>query len=486
MRIAVGGFYHETNTRARTTVNIQAFKDYQFAVGNQLIKSFAGTNSEIGGMLAGIVDAGAEPVPLLFAAAVPSGLIERSCYDEILNALVEAISRNGQIDAVLLSLHGAAVVDGILKPDTNLVAAIHHAVGRDTLIGVTLDYHANVDPWLVELADFVTVYRTYPHTDMAERGREVVRVIADQGRPGAKSFVKLPMITVPLVQATADQPMLKIMSELEEATKSQGIASASIAMGFAYADTPSVGATVLVYGDRQTATDNVARRLATLVWQSRDQLSPELVLLGDLPGRLDRTEGRPTIVVDPADNIGGGSAGDGTTVLKALLTSRRKGAIVITDANAVEHACKVGLGARFSGEVGGHTDDLHGEPVRIEGKVIWLGEARFTNSSSYMTGFETSMGLSAVIDVDGLNVVLTTLRTMPFDLGVLTSVGLDPRKQEVIVVKSAIAWQAAFGPLASDVVIVDTPGICPPSLRPSDYVNAPRPAWPLDDNASIP
>ena len=187
------------------------------------------------------------------------------------------------------------------------------------------------------------------------------------------------------------------------------------------------------YGDRQATTDSVGKRLAGLVWQSRDQLSPALVSLKDLPARLDRSEGRPVIVVDPADNIGGGSAGDGTTVLRALMMNARKGAVVITDADAVELAHKQGLGAAFAGDVGGKTDDLHGDPIRIEGEIAWLGEARFTNSSTYMTGFETSMGRCAVIDVNGLKVILTTLRTMPFDLGVLTSVGLDPLDRKSVV-----------------------------------------------------
>lgn len=486
MRVALGGFYHETNTRARTTTDLQAFKDYQYARGDDLIRTFADTNSEIGGMLAGIAEAGAEPVPLLFAAAVPSGLIERPCFDEIRDSLLTALSRGRAIDAVLLSLHGAAVVDGISRPDTALVAAVRQAVGPETPIGVTLDYHANIDPRLVDLADFVTVYRTYPHTDMAERGREAARVILVEGRPSARSCIKLPMITVPLVQATSDQPMSRVMAALETAAKTPGVTSVSIAMGFAYADTPSLGATVLVYGDSQATTDLVARRLADLLWQSRDHLSPALVSLSDLPDRLNRSAGRPVIVVDPADNIGGGSAGDGTTVLQSLLQSGRKGAVVLTDAAAVEQARGAGLGATFSGDVGGRTDDLHGRPVHIEGDVTWLGEARFTNSSSYMTGFETSMGPSAVVNVKGLKVVLTTLRTMPFDLGVLTSVGLDPLEQEVILVKSAIAWRAAFGPLASDIVVVDTPGICPPSLSPNDYAQAPQPIWPLDADASLP
>ncbi len=483
MRVAVGGFYHETNSRAPHYTGLDDFRAYQFAEQDRLISTFAGTNSEIGGMVDQLTESGHAVAPLVFAAAVPSGMIRRECYDHILQRFLSLLDSAGAVDAVMISLHGAASVEGIADADGEFVAAVRRAVGGDARIGVSLDYHANVSRQLFEAADFISIYRTYPHTDMAERGREVVRVTLAGGKPPAGAMYKLPLVTVPLVQATGDDSMAPIMRAFSEALSEQDIASVSLAMGFSYADSPDLGATVLAYSHDVGAAEAVAGKLAATIWAQRERLIPELISLAELPAALTGIQDGPVVLVDPSDNVGGGSAGDGTAILDALVKAGVGGAIVLTDPAAVALARRAGLNGQFSGDVGARADDMHGAPVRLEGVVTWLGDAAFTNSSSYMTGFVTAMGECAVVQAGQLNVVLTSRRTMPFDTGILTAVGIDPEAQSVIVVKSAIAWRAAFGPLAKQVLVVDTPGICPASLHEQFYSRAPRPIWPLDRNA---
>ncbi len=483
MRVAIGGFYHETNTRARTVTRLTDFQAYQYAEGAALARTFAGTNSEIGGMLDGAAEGGHETVPLLFAAAVPSGPIERACYEQLLGRSLALLAEAGPVDAVLLSLHGAAVVEGIDDPDSAFVAAVRAAVGQDVPIGVTLDYHANIGSELFNAASFISVYRTYPHTDMADRGREAARVTLAPDGPPPGVMRKLPLITVPLVQATGDAGMAGAMRAFADALATPGVVSASLAMGFAYADSPNLGATVLAYGGE--AAQRAADRLAHAVWEERATLLPKLVELSALPAALAADGRGPTIVVDPSDNVGGGSAGDGTALLETLLAAGIGGAVVITDPEAVAVAGTAGLGGAFDGLVGAKADTLHGRPVRLRGQVNWLGQASFTNTSSYMTGFVTAMGDCAVVSHGDLHVVLTSRRTMPFDTGILTAVGLAPEAQPVIVVKSAIAWRAAFAPIARRVLVADTPGICPARLRAEHYTKVPRPIWPLDPDIDL-
>ncbi|QBK30739.1 M81 family metallopeptidase [Roseitalea porphyridii] len=485
MRVAVGGFYHETNTRARARTRLADFKAYQYAEGTGLAPTFAGTNSEIGGMLDWLEENDHEPVPLLFAAAVPSGPIEHDCYVQLRERFLALLADAGPVDAVLISLHGAAVVDGLDDADGGFVAAVRAAVGAKTPIGVTLDYHANISAALFEAASFVSVYRTYPHTDMAERGREAARITLAPDGPPAGVMRKLPLVTVPLVQATGDPSMAGTMQAFGEALAAPGISSVSLAMGFAYADSPDLGATVLAYAREREQAASVADRLATAVWAQRGALLPKLVTLEALPAALASDQTGTTVVVDPSDNVGGGSAGDGTAVLETLLAAGLGGVVVITDPDAVAEAETAGPGGAFDAAVGAKADTLHGRPVRFKGLVQWLGDASFTNTSSYMTGFVTRMGRCAVVSNGKLHAVLTGRRTMPFDTGILTAVGLDPQAQPVIVVKSAIAWRAAFGPLARRVLVADTPGICPARLRAEHYSKARRPIWPLDPDVDL-
>lgn len=485
MRVAIGGFYHETNTFSVASTGLAEFRTYQYASGSDLPECFRGTNSEIGGMVDGLEDAGHDLIPLLFASAVPSGLITRVAFEHILQGNLSLLEQAGQVDAVCLSLHGAAAAEGLADADGAFVKAVRQAIGPDIRLAVTLDYHANVSADLVAAADFVTIYRTYPHTDMATRGREAVQVITAAHLPAHFAMRKLPAVTVPLVQATADQPMLRLMHRFDLGLSNTATISNSVAMGFAYADSPNLGATVLVYGDDAASVEVEADALSRIVWEAREDLRPDLISLEALSGALAGTSFFPTVIVDPSDNIGGGSAGDGTEILRCLLESGQSAVIHLTDPEAAAECKVLGVGGAFDMTVGARVDTLHGAPLKLGGTVEWVGEATFRNSGSYMTGFVTSMGLAGVIRVGGLRVIVTSLRTMPFDPGVLTSVGITPQDQEVIVVKAAIAWRAAFGPIAKSILIVDTPGICPANLEQLEYHQSDSGFWPLDAAATF-
>jgi microcystin degradation protein MlrC len=187
------------------------------------------------------------------------------------------------------------------------------------------------------------------------------------------------------------------------------------------------------------------------------------------------------VLVDAADNVGGGSAGDGTVVLDALVRAgARDAVVVIVDPEAVAIAEAAGEGGAFEGLVGGKTDDRHGAPVRLRGHVRRIVNGRYTHRGSYMTGSVTTMGRTAVVDVDGIALVLTSLRTMPFDAGQLRSLAIDPAQQRIIVVKSAVAWRAAFGDVARRVIVVDTPGVCASNLGRFDYLRRPQPLYPFE------
>jgi microcystin degradation protein MlrC len=156
---------------------------------------------------------------------------------------------------------------------------------------------------------------------------------------------------------------------------------------------------------------------------------------------------------------------------------------VICDPEAVQAAA--GLGGDFDGPVGGRADELHGPPVRLRGRVSYLRDTSFRHSGSYMTGFVTQMGLTAIVEAGGVRVVLTSLRTMPFDIEQLRSVGIEPAEARVLVVKSAIAWRAAYGEVVRSVFTVDTPGICSSNLARFAYGQRPRPLYPLDPDCDF-
>lgn len=485
-RIGIGGIWHETNTFSSQITGRAAFEAYQLAAGEDIVDRYGGTGTELGGMIDGARHHGFALVPTLFAAAVPSGTIDQVVLQDLVDELVERLHRGGPLEGVLLVLHGAAVAERLDDADGWILARVRDVLGPNVPLVATFDCHANLSQAMVAQADMLIGYDTYPHVDMAERGREAADALAAmlRGARPASVLRKLPLLTAPQMQATDTPPMTKIMAELHALEARGKILNGSIAMGFPYADIADLGASVLVYATEKSVAIRAADDLARQIWSARDRFQPELMPVEAAVRVAMAASETPVVLADAADNVGGGSAGDGTVVLDALLRSGAEGAvIVIADPEAVAAADATGIDGAFEGLVGGKVDRLHGAPVRLEGRVRLLTDGRYRHTGSYMTGYETSMGRTAVIEAGGIDVVLTTLRTMPFDAEQLRSVGIEPAAQRIIVAKSAIAWRAAYGPMARRAITVDTPGIATSNLARLEFRKRPRPLYPLDPDA---
>jgi microcystin degradation protein MlrC len=189
----------------------------------------------------------------------------------------------------------------------------------------------------------------------------------------------------------------------------------------------------------------------------------------------------PVILVDAADNIGGGTPGDGTRILAELLAQQAEDAVVtIADRESVANCFEARPGDAVSLVVGGRYDRNHGEPVRVEGRIRLLSDGVYHHTGSYMTGLRVEMGRTAVVKSGGVEIVLMERKAMPFDAEQLRCVGINPQRQRIIAVKSAIAWKAAYGDIARKVIAVDTPGLCSANLSLFTYQNRPQPMWPLE------
>ena len=483
-RIAIGGIWHETNGFAAGFTELSDFHAYQYAEGGALLDRYRGTGTELGGMIAAAEDCDFDLLPTLFAGAVPSATIARAALDALCGGIQARLAAFGSVDGMLLVLHGAAAGDGIDDVDSFVLERIREVLPRPLPIAATFDFHANLSEAMVAGADLLVGYDTFPHVDMAERGAEAARLLArlleSPERP-ARALAKVPLLSVPQKQATDREPAMSIMSVLHDVETRPEVWCGSVALGFPYADAPHLGASVLVYADDAESARRAAESLAGEIWSRREDFDIALVAPDDAVAEAVASPQWPVVLVDPADNVGGGSAGDGTVILEALVRHRAKGAVVvIADSEAVGVAVAAGEGGAFEAAVGAKADDRHGSPVPVRGVVTRLGNGRYVHKGTYMTGYETSMGQCAVVDAEGVRILLTSRRTMPFDAEQLRCMGLEPAEQRIIVVKSASAWRAAFESVARHIVFVDTPGVCASNLEHFDYRRRPVPAYPLE------
>ena len=464
MRIAIGGIMHESNTFASTVTDRGRFEEGSLTWGDAMLPVWRAAHHEMGGFIAGAEREGYELAPTVMAWATPSGPVDDAVLDEVVEGIIQRVRQSGA-DGLLLALHGAMVTARFADADGEVLRRLRAELGSELPIVATLDYHANVSAETAEYADALIGYQTYPHVDQRERGLAAAGLMARMVRGEVRpvTAVAQPALIVPLLgQATEREPMRSLLNEARGAEQRAGMLSVSVMAGFPYADVPEMGPSVIAVadGDRGLAVATAAE-LGQRMWELRREF---FVKCPDAKEgvRLAMAAERPVILVDLGDNIGGGSAGDGTILLIELLCQgARDAVVVIHDPDAVRAAVAAGVGGPFERPVGGRVGGLNGEPVPVRGVVRSIHDGTWVEDQPRHGGRRyNDQGTTAVIEIEGpILLVVNSLRTPPFSLGQLTSLGIDPARQGIIVVKAAVAYKAAYAPIAGRVIEVDTPGL---------------------------
>lgn len=471
-RIAVGGILHESNTFSPRLTGLDAFARGATRRDGEIEAEFGDAAHEVGGFLVGGREHGLRLVPTLVANAVPSGTVSDDAFEALTGELIARLRAAGRIDGVLLALHGAMVTQSYPDADAEILRRLRRALGADVPVVATHDAHANVAVEEVDLCSALVIYKEVPHVDQRDRGRQAAAIMArivGEGLRPAQAIAKPPLLYNILFHDTTRPPMLPLVNELKRLEREDSrILAASAAVGYQYADVPQMGPSVVVVtdGDRGLAREE-ARRLAGLMRDHRHQMRIELPDAAEAVRRAIGTDRLLAVLVDLGDNIGGGSAGDGTALLAELLRQGASGfAVPIYDPGAVKQAFLGGVGSPFDGEVGGKSDDLHGDPVRVRARVKLLYDGKYTETAARHGGMRyLDQGATAVLEVSGATgqdpgfVLINSERHPPFSLGQLTSAGIHPEQLRVIVVKAAVAFRAAYEPIAGTIIPVDTQGL---------------------------
>jgi microcystin degradation protein MlrC len=461
MRVGIAGVWHETNTYSARSTSLADFEALEFLRGTEVIDMHAGTGTVVGGMIAAL---DFDIVPLATAGAWPGGRVTRDALDAIFERLHDELART-RVDALLLDLHGAMVAEGIDDVELETLRLVRGVLGDVPLVAVH-DLHGNPSPAMVELCDAFVAYDTYPHVDMRERGAEAANLLARiLGGEAMRAIVgKVPLLSTPLAQATDTPPMRDLAARARDLERRDGIVRLSLLPGFPFSDVERAGFSVVVTfaADAQTTAQELIEELRSEL----ERRAPAFTVARDRAEKAVRralaAARRPVILVDVADNIGGGAPGDGTAILAELFKQRAHGAVVpIADAEVAHAAARAGAGATVRVDLGGKTDELHGPPIPIDARVVRITDGSYRGGGTWKTGQQFSMGTTAVLEASGITLVVMERPVPPFHAEQLLSVGIEPRETAIIVVKGAVAWRAAYGDVAAEVIEVDTPGICP-------------------------
>jgi len=482
LRIAVAGIFHETNTFAPGRTDLTYFEGERISGEEAFLGRYEGTRTSMGGVIDAARRHGARLVPGLYAAATPSGIVEPNAADALIDAVVTSV--DPEADGLVLIMHGAMVSEQYDDVEGECLARLRARCGEGFPIAMTIDLHGNVGREMVRLTDFLVGYDTYPHVDMRERASEafdlLVRRIRCEISP-VRAYAHTGMLVVPQAMATGEGGMRRLMERVFELEKDPRVLNVTAAGGFPYGDVPDAGMSfVVTTNGEQELARCYAEELARLAVQLRDRFELDLLPPREAIEAALAEPAGPVVLAEGSDNVGGGAPADATHLLSRLKDVARKSLIVIRDEEAVVRALKLGIGATFRGLIGGKNGGLHGRPVEVEGVVRLLFDGRYRHVGPYMTGQQADMGHTAVLECGRLTIVLTTNRVAPWDPGHIRSVGLSPEDYHLIVAKSAVAWQTAFGSIAKRAIHVDTPGCCGANLAHFDYLKLRRPIYPLD------
>jgi microcystin degradation protein MlrC len=483
-RVGLLGFLHESNTFLATETTYDNFATTSLTQGAALLSRWRGAHHELGGLIAGCDEAGLTIVPGMATFAVPSGTITAAAYERLAVELVSSIEPG--LDGLLVALHGATASADFPDADGELLRRIRQVTGPELPIIVTLDLHANISEDMARFSTAMVVYRTNPHLDQFERGREaallMARLLTGDVRP-VQALETPPMLIRISKQHTAVEPARGLYADLETVLTWPGILSASVAMGFYYADVPEMGMSFLAVADGDEA---LARRAAQ--WMSQRAWLRRREFVGRLPSpaeAVQHTGKRPLVLMDVGDNVGAGSPGDSTILFAEVMRQGLKNAMVILyDPAAVERCLAAGIRNTVKLSVGARTDTLHGAPVTIEGKVRTLSDGIFVETQIRHGGWGGGdQGITAVVETaDGHTIVLTSRRMAPMSLEQVISLGIHPERKDILIVKGVVAPRAAYEPVAGEILLVDTAGVTSDNPSVFDYRRRRRPLYPLEES----
>lgn len=468
MKIAVGGFQHETNSFAPTLTTYDNFTQAGgwpgLTRGEAMFDAVAGINLALPGFIGEASAARHALVPLLWANAVPGGLVDAAAFERIAAMLMTDLADMGPFDAVYLDLHGAMVTTAHEDGEGELLRRVRAVVGPDTLIVASLDWHANVTEAMVEYADYLTGYRTYPHIDMAETGRRAARWLSVGCRRVTKRLVRLPFLIPLTAQCSLAEPCLSVFRELAAIELQTGV-NLTFAPGFPPADIRLSAPTVFGYGPDEAATERAVTALAKRVLEAEAAFAREAILEPaqavmtaiDLAWRAKR----PVVLADTQDNPGAGASSDTTGMLRALVAAGAEGAAIalMYDPQAAYAAHQAGVGAELKLALGGRSGVVGDTPFDGVFRVAALGNGNFAGSGPMWEGAELSLGLMARLEIGGVSVLVSSQRQQPSTRAIFRHLGLEPAELKILVLKSSVHFRADFQDLAEAVLVVAAPGV---------------------------
>lgn len=465
MKIAVGGFIHETNTFAPHPTCFTDFGDWLgngIPIGADIFDRTPKTVA-LNGFARRAMAAGHDLHPMIHAAAAPANRVERGAYERIVGMMLDQLDAAGPVDAVFLDLHGAMVADHHDDADAEVLRRVRAKIGPDIPLVASLDLHGNVPADMIPVADGLVAYRTYPHVDMFQTGERAYEMLMDlvgDTPPRAHGFRQVPFLMPIHRQSTMDDPCHSIYKRLRDLEAECGVGTKlSLMMGFTLADVAHCGPSLFGYGPDQAALDHALDQLLALVCAQEAEFQADLPSAEVAVAQALSDSSGVTVLADVQDNAGGGATSDTVWIIEALIKAQAKNSVVglLHDPASAAAAHAAGLSSEIALDLGGKGMPGH-SPLSRTFRVVGLHEGPFMLEGPMMKGSDMDLGKMALLEADGVRVVVTSVRTWYVERRSFSIVGAVPEDHQIVAVKSTNHYRADFAPIANRIIEFGAPG----------------------------
>ena len=457
MRLAVGLIMHEADIFSPVKTILEACRQSQLLFGEDLLRFHRGKQTEMAGVIGAAAREGVTLVPTLAAFPIPSGEFTNETYAFLKGELLARLADAGDIDGVILILHGAAATLDLDDAEGDLLEAVRAQVGEEVPIVATLDFHANLSAQMVEHADAMIGYKTCPHIDQIETGERALRLMLRLLRGKIKPITvleKIPML-IPY-SGTGREPMKQLMDRAQSIEREEGILSVSLFDSQAESGMRELGRSVIVVAEEASASpEQKAAELRDMWWSLRRSFVFPRITSEEAIARMKHLPEEPLVLTPRGDDPFSGAPGDGPFLLKAVVENRIERAVVapIPDPKSVQEAVQAGVGRTVTLRIGGKMDHIHNSPCEVTGTVTHITSGRYRLEGTALCDLD--MGQAAALRVGDTDIVLTENRMPAWDPDFLRLFRIEPKEKRVLVLRACgVKWRE----ITSTSFGVDTPG----------------------------
>ena len=483
MRIFTATLGTETNTFAPAPTGLADFERYGFNQTQTPTKELPAFSLVARALRERAEETGWTIIESITAFAAPSGITMRKAYETLRDRILGDLRAALPVDMVLLQVHGAMMAEGYEDAEGDLFARVREIIGPKVFLGAELDPHCHLTAEKVGKTDLLVLFKEYPHTDIYDRAKDLVR-LAEAAAAGRIKPVKhvRDLGFISLIH-TSREPARGLVDRMLAMEGRDGVLSVSLAHGFPWGDSPDLGTRLMVVTDGDAAkAEALCKTLGDEILELREKFMPPFPGPDEAITRALESNHMAVVLADSADNPGGGAGGDSTFILERLLARNIENAVIgpFWDPVAVSYCKQAGVGASLELRVGGKVSRFSGQPLDVRAEVIALKD---NVTQQGLSGTRDGLGDVAVIRIEGVKVVMNTKRTQGFGRDLFTQFGIDLAQTKLIVVKSSQHFHADFGPIASEVIYVETPGVVTANFTALPYKRARRDIWPFNRGA---